>query len=320
MRASFSALVLVVVSVMAGCKDAPEPVPDVTSEPQSARDAALEAARQALEKGVPDEAIARMAPIVRERPDDYDARVMLARGEALAEQYEAALKGANLALAINAKRVDAWLTKSVALAGLGEEKQAIEAAERALEKAPNHEGVMRHLAALYGMTGATPKQKELLEKLVALSDRETVSRVLLARIALAEGDTPAAERLARRVVELDPHFTEAQIMLAALAYDRDDYATALERTRIALTSNPDNETAHTLLEASFYVTVAAELTCAVGERPWQDDATAAVLSRVRDRYELTGVSTFYDLDETYGSRDDVQTRIARAAKKLCPDK
>ncbi|PKO64072.1 MAG: hypothetical protein CVU23_09025 [Betaproteobacteria bacterium HGW-Betaproteobacteria-17] len=246
--------------------------------------------------------------------------MLLASAELVADKPTAALRDANLALAIDARKPDAWVTKAAALTVLGEDAQAIEAGERAVEKDPNNRGALTNLATLYGRTQDLEKQRAAFERLVALDDTDLASRLALARLAIDARDTPTAERLATEIVARDPRYAPAQVMLAALAYDEDDYGAALERARIALTARPEDEVAHTLLEASFYVTVGAELTCAHGPRPWQDDDAARVLTRVRDRYGVTGVSSFYDLDETYGPREDVQARVARAAKKLCPEK
>ncbi|TNF38010.1 MAG: tetratricopeptide repeat protein [Deltaproteobacteria bacterium] len=322
MKALFSAALVSLAAVAApvgACGEKPEPVPEVTSEPQSARDQILERAREALQRGVADEAIARVTPLVRERPDDYEARVILAGAEVLAGRAEDGLRDANLALSVNARKPDAWITKSAALSALGELDQAIEAAERAVEKEPKHQGALTNLAVLYGMAKKTAKQKATLEALVALDDDDLASRMALVRLAIAEADMPTAERLCKEIVARNPRYAEAQVVLAAAAYDREDYGDALERARIALTVRGDDEKSHLLLEASFYVTVSAELTCAHGARPWKDEDVAQVLTRVRDRFGLSGVSTFYELDETFGPQENVQKRIARAAKKLCPD-
>lgn len=320
MKALIRAAILCAAAAMGGCGEKPAPPPDITSEPQSARDHAIEQARAALQRGLADDAIARVAPVVREHPDDYEARVLLASAELMANKPGDALRDANLALAINARKPDAWVTKAAALTVLGEDAQAIEAGERAVEKDPSSRGALTNLATLYGRTQAVEKQRAALERLVALDDADLASRLALARLAIDAHDTPTAERLAKEIVARDPRYAPAQVMLAALAYDQDDYGAALERARIALTARPEDDIARTLLEASFYVTVGAELTCAHGPRPWQDDDAARVLTQVRDRYEVTGVSSFYDLDETYGPREDVQARVARAAKKLCPSK
>ena len=302
-----------------GCSEtAPPPAPPVTSRPQSERDVALDRAREAMRRRVPREAIDRLAPIVRAHPEDYDARVLLSSALLLAGDAHGGLREANLALAADDAPAAAWINKAAALTLLGEDAQARVAGERALTRAPDDRDALTNLATVYARSGAKAEHKRTLERLVACDGGDLVSRFALAQLALADADAPAAERLARDIVSRDPRHAPAQLLLAALAYDADDYPTALERAKIALAIAPDADHARAVLEAAFYVTVATELTCAHGPRPWADADAAAVLLTVRDRYALSGVSTFYDLDTTFGPREDVQARITRAAAKRCP--
>lgn len=309
-----------------GCPDDGPSAPiAVTSRPQDGRDELLERAREAIRRGSAREATALLRPFVRDRPDDYDARLVLASALLVDDQPREALREANLALAIDQGPAGAWVTKAAALTALGDDAQAIVNAERALEREPEHRGALTNLVTLLDRAGQTERLRELLERIVALDEGDFAARFRLATLALDDDDLPAAERHARAIVARDARHRPAQRLLAAVAYAHDDYPGALERARIALSLAPEgreveDDGLRAILEAAFYITVSAELTCTHGPRPWDDAATARILAQVRDRYELTGVGTFYDLDAAHGSGESVAVRVARAAAKLCPDR
>src|SRR5690606_6637793 len=126
-----------------------------------------------------------------------------------------------------------------------------------------------------------------------------------------------AEAALRWVLERRPDHGEAQLLLGLIAYEQGKTGVAMDRADIAARLLADPRPATDLFGAAFFIGASADLTCAHGPGPWTRPQIEAVLATYR-REGLTGAEAFYALDETFGAREDVKARVARASAARCP--
>jgi tetratricopeptide (TPR) repeat protein len=273
----------------------------------------LEATRRLIRQGEATAAISAAESLIELQRNNPESWVALASAQLLANDAQAALKSASMAVEVGKDDALAWGALGAAQRALGQHEEARRSLQKALELDPGSRIARFNLAGVAADLGELERARKELQSLVEADEGDVETRFLLARVLLDQKERgPAKEQLVR-LVQIEPRHFGAQRMLAAMAWDEGNYRRAFERAKIAARINADDAQNSYFLESSFYVLVAARLTCEVGARPWAGDAIVKVLNAFEQEEELEGAGSFVALDDKLGADPNVQARVAKAA-------
>ncbi len=158
--------------------------------------------------------------------DESGALVADGRQALTARDYRAAARALDEALAVNPRRLEAYVLRAAVHAALGEHALGVAVMRRARELAPDDDDVLSALGTQLVLAGAPAEGVPLLEKVVVRSPRRYEASVLLGH------HYADAERWADAAVALERYFAARPAQLAA-GDDRHrlDLAEAYLRTR-----------------------------------------------------------------------------------------
>lgn len=273
----------------------------------------LDEARLTLRKGSAAAALRMAGDLTREDKASAEAWLVTASAALALGKPQEALGAANVVVELRPSEAGGWTTKGAAHRALGQTIEAEKALRRALELDPTSHAARANLAILRGLAGDWAEQAALFGAALAADPDDVEARLGLAEAYLRLKDLARAEAEVKTLVLRAPTSIAGQRLAAAIAWEREDYRQAFERAKITLKLEKTDPHANTYFEASFYIVVAARLTCVAGKRPWAAPKVAEVLQKLAEEEDLTGVETFVTLDTQYAENADVQARVGRAA-------
>ena len=273
----------------------------------------LDEARLTLRKGSAAAALRMAGDLTREDKMSAEAWLVTASAALALGKPQEALGAANVVVELRPTEAGGWTTKGAAHRALGQAIEAEKALRRALVLDPTSHAARANLAILRGLAGDWAEQAALFGEALAADPDDVEARLGLAEAYLRMKDLARAEAEVKTLVLRAPTSIAGQRLAAAIAWEREDYRQAFERAKITLKLDKSDPHANTYFEASFYIVVAARLSCVAGKRPWAAPKVAEVLQKLAEEEDLTGVETFVTLDAQYAENADVQARVVRAA-------
>lgn len=210
-------------------------------------------ARALLAQRQPDEAIAKLQPLVAAQPGLTEARDVIAEALALEGQFAPALQQLDLAMQHDAKSPEPPVLKGFFLQQLGQYTEAEDALELGLKRMPPGESVLERVKALVALTEVRLALGEIdaaaaSEAVVAkLEPQSPAAGLLDARLKIAHQNLQGAVAELERVVNEDPGYTQARLLLGATLAERGDLQQAQEQLVQVVQSTPDNLAARKLL-------------------------------------------------------------------------
>ncbi len=214
-------------------------------------------------------AINTVEPVLRARPDDPQALLLIGRANLADKRYARATRYLERAAALleNDGQIQAAL--GISLLGGGDAEEGLKALERAFDAAPGNGGVGMVLASLYMRSGETDKALRVAETLVAENHDDLAALNLLGAVRAANGDVAGARQAYEQVIARDARFIPAHLNLARIESSQGQHAAARQRlTRLATAHKDDTRV---MLELGQLEQRAGNLTAAV---EWLRKATA----------------------------------------------
>lgn len=270
-------------------------------------------AERLIAKGEVGPARSAARELTEERREDPRGWIALATAHQLAEDPREAREAARAAVEFGPKEGAAWVALGAAQRALGDLGAAQEAFDKALSLSPGSRAARFNLAGIAADRGQVEAAVSALEGLLKDDPDDVETRWLLGRVYLDAGRANDAERELMQVVDKYPAHVRSQRALAALAWNAGDFARAFERAKIASRIDARDTATSNLLEASFYIMVAARLRCEHGPRPWAADAVVKQLEKMAKDEDLDGVASFVELDERFGDNAEVQAKVDKVA-------
>jgi putative PEP-CTERM system TPR-repeat lipoprotein len=203
-------------------------------------------ARALLALDQPDEAIAKLQPLLSAQPDLTAARQTLA--EALIEEskFGAALQQLDAAMQHDAKSSELPLLQGLTLKRLGQYAAAEDALKLALKRMPPAEPLVHRLRALIGLgevrlaRGEIDAAAQSAAALVKLEPQAPATMLLDARVKIARKNLIGGVAELEQVVLDAPGFNEARLVLGATQLERGDLQQALQQLDQVLQSTPSD--------------------------------------------------------------------------------
>lgn len=192
-------------------------------------------ARALLALGQPDEAIAKLQPLIAAQPDLTEARQGLA--EALIEEsrFGPALQQLDAAMQRDTRSAELPLLEGLTLKRLGQYAAAEDALKLSLKRMPPAEPLVHRLQALIGLGEARLARGEIdaaaqsAAALVKLEPQAPATLLLDARVKIARKNLVAGVAELEQVVLEAPDFNQARLVLGATQLQRGDLQQALQQ-------------------------------------------------------------------------------------------
>jgi putative PEP-CTERM system TPR-repeat lipoprotein len=208
-------------------------------------DQTLDAARALIALNQPDEAIAKLQPLIAEHPDLTDAHQALA--EALVEEskFGPALKELDGAMQRDPKSAELPLLKGLTLKRLGQYALAEDALQLAMKRMQPTEPLLHRLQALVALgevrlaRGETDTAAQSAAAVMKLAPQAPATMVLDARVKIARKNLVGAVSELEQVVLNAPSYYDARLLLGATLLQRGDLQQALQQLDQVIQSTPD---------------------------------------------------------------------------------
>jgi putative PEP-CTERM system TPR-repeat lipoprotein len=123
----------------------------------------------------------------------------------------------------------------------GQPYKAVEIFERLLEKTPSNGVTLTRLAKAYETAGRPDLFKDYLETAIKLEPDNALAKIVLARMAFAEGDLPRAEALVADLDKLSADEPRVAELLGDIALKRNDVAAAATAYKNAFSKEPNSQ-------------------------------------------------------------------------------
>jgi tetratricopeptide (TPR) repeat protein len=199
-----------------------------------------EAAWQRLQSGDLRTAGRDYNDVLKQSETFYPAEAGLGFVALAGREHKQAAARFSSALAKNERYLPAWLGLAEAQVGLGHDRDAIGAMERALEIDPSRDALRSRLELLRfkevqtliasgqraRQAGRVDEARQALERALTLSPSSAVILRELGAVETAQGSLDAAEAHIRRALEIDQNDAESHAALGALLERREQYREA----------------------------------------------------------------------------------------------
>lgn len=214
-------------------------------------------------------AINTVEPVLRARPDDPQALLLIGRANLADKRYARATRYLESAAALLENDGEVQAALGFSLLGGGDAKEGLNALERAFDAAPDNGGVGMVLSSLYMRRGDTDKALRVAETLVGHDRDDLAALNLLGAVRAANGDVTGARKAYEEVIERDARFVPAHLNLARIEWSQGQHAEA--RLRLSRLVAVHKDDARVMLELGQLEQRAGNLTAAV---EWMRKATA----------------------------------------------
>ncbi|WP_200210271.1 tetratricopeptide repeat protein [Micromonospora coerulea] len=205
---------------------------------QSAADGYLQRAQLLAELGRYDEAAGELGFAIAMDPANAEALTMLARVHLAADRSAEALTAADAAAAAAPDAVPPLVARGFALTDLGEYKAAASTADEILALGPTDAYAQRSAAAI--LAGSRNGQQALNAawRGVELAPEEPQAHLVLGLVSARLGVFDLAERAYREALRLDPQLAVARHDMGVIRLEQRRYAEALEHLAEAAALDP----------------------------------------------------------------------------------
>lgn len=203
-----------------------------------APEAVLALAGLNLRKGDYSAVILGLKPLVQQRPDNGQARMLLAQAYQAQGNYSDALALYRQAEKDFPRNAQASLMSGLALLQQKKFDEARTAFEEALTRTPGYLPALEQLVYLDLANKRFDPVMKRLEAELARSPKVAALHVLLAKAYMVQSDTSHAEAEFEKAIELQPDLTEAYYQLARLYIGTNQQEKALASLEAAIAKNP----------------------------------------------------------------------------------
>lgn len=218
------------------------------------RQSKIEQAKQMLEAGSRDQAIALLREVIREEPDDADAHLLLGATLALVPERSEAVKELQRAVELRPTFAPAYSALGAALARFAELDAARRMFEKAIELDPTFAEAHVNLALLLAQRKEFTSAREHFVRAIEIqgnSPQAAHSHYLLGLVYKQENELQKALRELELAVELRPSYAQAHLSLAGVRKELMDEEGALQAFKRAVELSPNDPSALYELGAAY---------------------------------------------------------------------
>lgn len=211
----------------------------------------LEAARRAIQRGDPKDALTPLARLLGVNPGNIPARLALGQAQLALGLTDEAVGTYRAVTTLAPNNALAWFDLGNGWAGkAAKDPAAFTEAKRAYERAltlnPRHADTYLNLAALYAARRDPAQARQTLLRARAASVSDPTIETELGLLDGARKDSAGARDAFTRAIALNPRQPEALLGLGQLAYEAGEFATAAAYYDRALEARPTPAVAKTL--------------------------------------------------------------------------
>lgn len=164
-------------------------------------------------------------------------------------QWENSIRCFKKALRINPLYAEAHYNLANSYATLNQFDQAITHYQHVLQFVPNHVNAHINLGMIYVSEEAWPKARQHLRQAVHLNPAEALAGLQLGHVLVTLGEVAEAEVVYQQVIAVNPTLAEAHHNLAILYLKQQKQSEALQHFKTALQLNPQDDTAAHMTQA-----------------------------------------------------------------------
>ncbi|MFE9693495.1 tetratricopeptide repeat protein [Micromonospora sp. NPDC005806] len=205
---------------------------------QSAADGYLQRAQLLAELGRYDEAVGELSSLIATDPGHAEALTMLARMHIATDRSAAALSAAEAAVAAAPTAVPPLVARGFALVDLGRWKAAASTADGILALGPTDPYAQRSAAAILSGSRNGQQALDAAWRGVELAPEEPQAHLVLGLVSARLELFDLAERAYREALRLDPQLAGARHDMGVLRLEQRRYAEALEHLTEAAAMDP----------------------------------------------------------------------------------
>ncbi len=211
----------------------------------------LSEARKLLKSSRASDASAVLEAMLKDNPDNTEARMLLGHTYLKQKKYQHALNAFSSILLKNRKNPEACSGRALALVGLADVPKAIIWAKKAVELAPDDLHAWEILGQVYLTENYldAPRAEAAYRQMLLLDGKNRKARLMLAKALSYQKKVDEAIVLLKQLVDESPNDTEAGIKLAESYYATRKLSKAEAVLKAILKSDKDNAKAKALLEA-----------------------------------------------------------------------
>jgi putative PEP-CTERM system TPR-repeat lipoprotein len=216
-------------------------------------DGTIDTARALLELRRPDEALAKLRPLVAAQPDLTAAEDIVAEALAAQGKLTSALQQLDATMRHDTTSAEPPLLEGLILQQQGQDATAENALTLSLKRMPPAEPMIHRAKALIALTqvrlalGDIKAASESEAEVVKMDPQSPATVVLDARLKIARKNLEGAVAELESVVGSAPGYTEARLLLGAAMLQRGDLQQAQQQLQQVVVAAPDDLAARKLL-------------------------------------------------------------------------
>ncbi|MGR6322512.1 tetratricopeptide repeat protein [Micromonospora soli] len=205
---------------------------------QSAADGYLQRAQLLAELGRYDEAVGELSSLIASEPGNADGLAMLARMHLATDRSAEALRAAEAAVAAAPNAVPPLAARGFALVDLGRWKAAASTADEILALGPTDPYAQRSAAAILSGSRNGQQALDAAWRGVELAPEEPQAHLVLGLVSARLELFDLAERAYREALRLNPQLAGARHDMGVIRLEQRRYAEALEQLTEAAAMDP----------------------------------------------------------------------------------